>query len=261
MKSKRMKFALFICVFILYGCAGGSKSISLDIPQNINNKQVTETLTRNYNFTNTNIQKLTFMANDRGVSKYINSLYQVRNTSGKLKSQEAIKNYSEVISNKLRQQQKAKEKRIQEQKARKARTFIPYTTTYGVDCYGCEQQNGRGQTAIGVTLDANLGVLMPNGNWQSGIKYGPYYIIAADPSIPLCSIIKFTNHGLSGNGLQPDEEFYGIVLDRGGAIRGTHLDLYIGLERSPVIHKVQNTTPQAEIIRIGGQSGAHSCSI
>ena len=103
--------------------------------------------------------------------------------------------------------------------------------------------------------------MMPDGSWQRGIRYGKYYIIAADPSIPLCSIIKISNHGLSGSGISPDKPYYAIVLDRGGAIYGSHLDLYIGRENSGAIVKVKQTTPKAEIIRVGGKSGPRSCAL
>ena len=67
--------------------------------------------------------------------------------------------------------------------------FFPRTTTYGVDCIGCSGEiSGEGGTAAGVKLSNTNGVLQPNGTWKQGIKYGDYYIVAADRSIPMCSV-------------------------------------------------------------------------
>lgn len=156
--------------------------------------------------------------------------------------------------------EEAERQRLQEEADKLKGTFTPRITTYGVDCHGCKTSNGRGGTAMGVALDLNMGVQMPDGSWQPGIMYGNYYIIAADPSIPMCSIVKISNHGLSGSGIIPDQPYFGIVLDRGGAIRGGHLDLYIGSEQSRAIFSVQRTTPSAEIIRLGGQNG-NTCAL
>ena len=112
-----------------------------------------------------------------------------------------------------------------------------------------------------MALDLNLGVQMPDGSWQPGIRYGNYYIVAADPSIPLCSILKISDHGLSGSGITPDQPYYAIVLDRGGAIQGNHIDLYIGSENSGAIVPVKNTQAKAQIIREGGKNGARSCAL
>ena len=48
-----------------------------------------------------------------------------------------------------------------------------------------------------------------------------------------------------------DEPFYAIVLDRGGAIYGGHLDLYIGSESSGAVQHVLQTTPKVQIVRSG----------
>ena len=41
-----------------------------------------------------------------------------------------------------------------------------------------------------------------NGEWQKGITYDGYYIIAADPPTPMGTIVTVYNHGYSGDGLQ-----------------------------------------------------------
>ena len=261
MNSKRIKFALFISVFVLYGCASGSKSEPIALGSAVNNTLVQTNIN-----TATAIESLQIVDSDEDISALAlkvkdettgasySDLYKARDAKGTLQTQSAMQEYSAKIEKQLRSKEKAKRKK-------EARTFIPYTTTYGVDCYGCGGEDGRGSTAIGVKLDANLGVRMPNGTWQKGIRYGKYYIIAADPRIPFCSIIKISNHGLSGSGLSPNEPYYGIVLDRGGAIHGTHLDLYVGWERSKSVVRVENTQAKAEIIRLGGQNGSRSCSL
>ncbi len=97
-------------------------------------------------------------------------------------------------------------------------TFTGTLTTYGADCVGC-----TGRTSAGAVLSSN-GV---NGSGSAKITYQgqEYYVLAADSSIPLCSIIEITNHSLG-----IESTAYGIVLDRGGAINGNHLDIFCGLE-------------------------------
>ena len=245
MNLKRIKFAFFISVFILCGCASAS-NVAVNV--NIENPVVqTEQL------------------------KVVEPVQLITLKSrGELRTAQALEEKGAPIKEKYRRIQEAERKRqeaerkrqeeIKRQKEKEARTFYPYTTTYGVDCYGCGGEDGRGGTAHGVTLDANAGVLVI-GEWQPGIQYGPYYIIAADPSIPMCSIIKIENHGLSGAGISPDEPYYAIVLDRGGASYGNHIDLYTGWENSSYVQKVANTQAVAEIIRYGGNTGYGSCAI
>lgn len=238
MNLKRIKFAFFISVFILCGCASAS-NVAVD-----------------YDIENPVVQsELLPMGEDIQLISL--------NSCGELRTAAALKEKGAPIKEKYRrlaEEERKRQEAIRKQKEKEARTFYPYTTTYGVDCYGCESVNGRGGTAHGVVLDVNQGVLV-DGTWQPGIKYGPYYIIAADPSIPMCSIIKIENHGLSGAGLSPDKPYYAIVLDRGGAIHGNHLDLYTGSESVPIITKVKKTQAVAEIIRYGGSNGYGSCKI
>lgn len=238
MKLKRIKFAFFISVFILCGCASASNVM---VDTYIENPVVQ--IEQNKNVEPVSILSLTRFE--------------------ELRTEQALEVKGAPIKEKYRriaEEKRKKEEAIKRQKEKEARTFYPYTTTYGVDCYGCGGEDGRGGTAHGVVLDANAGVLV-NGKWQPGIQYGPYYIIAADPSIPMCSIVKIENHGLSGSGITPDKPYYAIVLDRGGAIYGNHIDLYTGWENSSYVQKVANTQAVAEIIRYGGSTGYGSCAI
>jgi 3D (Asp-Asp-Asp) domain-containing protein len=238
MNIRRIKFAFFISVFILCGCASTS---SVAIDYNIDNP-VVETQS------SAMVEEMQFLSFE---------------SRGELRTAAALEEKGAPIKEKYRrlaEEERKRQEEIRKQKEKEARTFYPYTTTYGVDCYGCSGVNGRGGTAHGIVLDVYSGVLV-DGEWQPGIKYGPYYIIAADPSIPMCSIIKISNHGLSGAGLSPDEPYYAIVLDRGGAIHGNHLDLYTGSEKKKIITKVKNTQAVAEIMRYGGSKGYGSCNI
>ena len=131
--------------------------------------------------------------------------------------------------------------------------FNAKTTMYGVDCVGCGGQfTGRGNTGTGIKLDVNQGVMQPDGSWKQGITYNGYYIVAADKSLPIGTILKISNHGYSGSGITPGQPFYAMVLDRGGGIRGNHLDLYAGSEKNlslsidTSIHQ-----PKAEIVTVG----------
>ncbi|MEG0315107.1 MAG: hypothetical protein RR646_07615 [Erysipelotrichaceae bacterium] len=140
--------------------------------------------------------------------------------------------------------------------------FFPKTTTYGVDCVGCYHDNGMGSTAMSIKVDANRGVQQPSGVWAEGIKYGDYYIIAADTAIPLCSVIEISDHGYSGEGLSPEKPFKAIVLDRGGGVSSGHLDLFVGSEKAYNISIDRSIhSPKATIKRVGGFVSKGVCSL
>ena len=135
-------------------------------------------------------------------------------------------------------------------------------TTYGVDCVGCNvTADGRGGTSAGIAI-STTGVLQQNGEWQEGITYGGYYIVAADPSIPLCSILTVYNHGFSGMGLDPSQPFKAIVLDRGSAVKGGNLDLFKGSEKTASsLSNNRNVSPRVVITRVGGKISKNACKL
>ena len=266
MNSKRIKFALFICVFVLYGCTSSST-----ILQGTLNTDSNKTRTSNdVIYTSTVIQPVNMLSDLTQMMPIEKEESVVVELDTGIKLELDMDTYAKKMKTKIKQERErlGKQLKAEEEKARlkeleetTTETFQPRITTYGVDCYGCGGESGSGNTAFGVKLDTSMGVLMPDGSWQQGIKYGNYYIVAADPSIPFCSILKISNHGLSGSGISPNEPYYAIVLDRGGAIQGSHLDLYIGSESSNAIIPVQQTQANAQILRYGGQSGARSCAL
>ncbi len=97
-------------------------------------------------------------------------------------------------------------------------TFTGRLTVYGGDCAGC-----TGRSASGVSLNGN-GV---NNSHSAKMLYqgNSYYALAADPSIPFGTIIEIRNHNLT---LEP--VIYGIVVDRGGAIKGNKIDIFCGMQ-------------------------------
>ena len=145
--------------------------------------------------------------------------------------------------------------------------FRPSFSRYGLDCVGCKGQYTKsGNNALGIKLDGEKGVQQADGSWKQGITWEGYYIVAADKSIPLCSILEISNHNYSGAGLNPNEPFYAIVMDRGGAITGNRLDFYIGLEGNlnKNVKVVSKKTPVARIVRVGGvvkRNGSYSCKL
>ena len=87
-------------------------------------------------------------------------------------------------------------------------------TGYGPDCEGCKGI---------VACPPNMNVLN-NNIYYNDVIYGKIRILAADPSIPCGSIIKVSNY--------ENEEFYGIVLDRGRDIHGLTMDLLFESENT-----------------------------
>ncbi len=94
--------------------------------------------------------------------------------------------------------------------------FIGTLTAYGPDCVGC-----GGNSACPPRQNFNHG----NIYFDDQI-YGKVRVVAADRSIPCGSIVR-----ISGINIY-DEPIIAVVLDRGGAIRGNHLDLLFATEKN-----------------------------
>lgn len=105
-------------------------------------------------------------------------------------------------------------------------------TAYGPDCVGC-----TGKVACPPRNDVRNGNVYFNDN-----EYGTVRIVAADKSIPCGTMVKVTGGNLS-------EEMVAIVLDRGGVIKGTLMDLLTTSEKSSSPFGRQNVT--YEIVRWG----------
>lgn len=118
--------------------------------------------------------------------------------------------------------------------------FTGRMTTYGGDCNGCS-----GRSACGISLNAS-GV---NGNGSAKLTYKgkSYYCLAADASIPFGTIIEITNHNLN-----IETTAYGIVVDRGGAIKGNKIDIFNGSENGKVFfHGGTSNQTKFKIISVG----------
>mgnify|MGYP002776405747 FL=1 len=87
----------------------------------------------------------------------------------------------------------------------------------------------------------NTYIRQASGEYVDGLKYEGYYIVAADSAFPFCTVLEIENRGMSGYGMVPGTPFKAIVLDRGGAIKTTHLDLYAGSERNLAISSSGST--------------------
>lgn len=97
--------------------------------------------------------------------------------------------------------------------------FVGTLTGYGPDCAGC-----GGRVACSPNPDVR------NGNiYYEDATYGKVRILAADKSIPCGSIIHIKNFKFEKN-----NEFTGIVLDRGSAIVGLTMDLLYPSEADTV---------------------------
>ena len=107
--------------------------------------------------------------------------------------------------------------------------FTGKLTTYGGDCAG-----GNGTSSSGISLSPTTGVS------------GSYYCLAADPSIPFGTIIKITNHNLG-----IESTAYGIVVDRGGAIKKNHIDIFNGTEAGKYFKGGTSNNTQFEIVSVG----------
>ena len=94
--------------------------------------------------------------------------------------------------------------------------FTGTITGYGPDCLGCS----------GILACEPHQNVLNNNIYYNDNTYGTIRILAADPSIPCGSIIKVSNYD--------NQEFIGIVLDRGRDIHGLTMDLLFESEKSIV---------------------------
>ena len=125
-------------------------------------------------------------------------------------------------------------------------TFTGRLTTYGGDCNGCS-----GKSSSGVRLSPTSGV---NGSNSPYLTYNgrKYYCLAADRSIPFGTVIKISNHNLSTS-----DTIYGIVVDRGGAIKGNKIDIFNGTEGSGNRYFSGGTSNQTKFEIVSMGSGAN----
>lgn len=121
-------------------------------------------------------------------------------------------------------------------------TFRGRLTLYGGDCRGC-----GGTSSSGVSLSPSTGVNQSNSPYLY-YKGKKYYCLAADRSIPFGTIIKISNHNLN-----TPSTIYGIVVDRGGAIKGNKVDIFNGSEHSGKKYFNGGTShdTQFEIVSLG----------
>lgn len=108
-------------------------------------------------------------------------------------------------------------------------TFIGKVTHYGPDCKGCS-----GRTASGYNVKNTI--------YYSDPEFGSVRIVAAPKEVPLYSIL--TLHNYKGNPITV------IVLDRGGAIKGTKFDILVSSEKEAYAWGIQNNV-EFEILRWG----------
>lgn len=113
-------------------------------------------------------------------------------------------------------------------------SFIGKLTGYGPDCKGC-----GGSSACPPRQN------FKNGNiYFNDATYGKIRIVAADRSLPCGSIVRIHNISIY------NDPIIAIVMDRGGAIRGNHLDLLFETEKN-MQGMYTHHNIQFDILRIG----------
>lgn len=113
-------------------------------------------------------------------------------------------------------------------------SFIGKLTGYGPDCKGC-----GGNSACAPKQN------FKNGNiYYNDPIYGKIRIVAADKSLPCGSVVRLNNISIY------DDPIIAIVMDRGSAVKGKHLDLLFETEKNMQGMHTQNNI-QFDILRLG----------
>ncbi len=101
-------------------------------------------------------------------------------------------------------------------------------TRYGFDCGGCSvNSEGFSGTASGMKMSGTQ-VRQSDGSWKDGYTFDGLHVIATSQAIPLCTVVKISNHPFSGGGISSNEPFYAIVGNRG--VSNGNIDLFAGTE-------------------------------
>lgn len=113
------------------------------------------------------------------------------------------------------------------------KTYEGTMTAYGANCYGCS-----GITASGYNI-------RNNNIYYEDKTFGTLRITAADRSIPFGTVVRVS-------GLKVyDEPILAIVLDRGGVIKGTLMDLAFGDENEEIVMKLGRSKVTYDVLRQG----------
>lgn len=181
-------------------------------------------ITRVETKTSTSVDRLAFSTVTKGSGSWTKTVEQ-KGKDGKIK-RTYLMTYAngKVINKKVIKEEiieKPVNKVIRYGGVSKNTTFTGRLTTYGGDCVGC-----GGTSSSGVKLSPTTGVNNSNTPYLT-YKGRKYYCLAADRSIPFGTVIKISNHNLN-----TDSTIYGIVVDRGGAIKGNKIDIFKGSEGS-----------------------------
>lgn len=179
----------------------------------------------------TGLELFTTKVAQQGQDGQIKNTYRVTYQNGNEVSRELIG--SEVIS-------PATDTIIETGTLQEGAYFTGRLTTYGGDCAG-----GNGTSSSGIKLSPISGV---QGSNSAKLTYNgrSYYCLAADPSIPFGTIIEISNHNLS-----IESTAYGIVVDRGGAIKGNKIDIFNGTEAGKYFSGGTSNNTQFKIISVG----------
>ncbi len=113
-------------------------------------------------------------------------------------------------------------------------SFVGKITGYGPDCKGC-----GGNSACPPKQN------FKNGNiYFNDVTYGKVRIVAADKRLPCGSIVRIHNIAIYS------DPIIAIVMDRGGAVKGKHLDLLFETEKNMQGMHTQGNI-QFDILRFG----------
>lgn len=198
----------------------------------VNQADIDEMITVESNTVNTTgLELFTTKVAQQGQNGQVKNTYRVTYENGNEVGRELIG--SQVVS-------QATDTIIETGAVQEGAFFTGRLTTYGGDCAG-----GNGTSSTGIKLSPISGV---QGLNSPKLTYNgrSYYCLAADPSIPFGTIIEITNHNLS-----IESTAYGIVVDRGGAIKGNKIDIFNGTEAGKYFTGGTSKNTQFKIISVG----------
>ena len=198
----------------------------------VNQADIDEMITVESNTVNTTgLELFTTKVAQQGQNGQVKNTYRVTYENGNEVGRELIG--SQVVS-------QATDTIIETGAVQEGAFFTGRLTTYGGDCAG-----GNGTSSTGIKLSPISGV---QGSNSPKLTYNgrSYYCLAADPLIPFGTIIEITNHNLS-----IESTAYGIVVDRGGAIKGNKIDIFNGTEAGKYFTGGTSKNTQFKIISVG----------